>query len=393
MQNHPAIRQPVILQLIPELETGGAERGTVDMAIAIQQAGGRPIVASAGGKLAHELDEAGITHLEWPQLKSKNPLKIMQNARRLEKLIKDEGVNLVHARSRAPAWSGWRAARAAGVPFMTTFHAAYNYKGRLKHWYNSVMARGARVIAISGFIRDHILANYGTDRDIIRLVHRGIDMQKFSQLAVSAERIEALRIQWGVPADASIVLLPGRLTRWKGQMVLVEAMAQLTDLNAVAVCIGSDQGRHAYTALLQKLIAKLGLEGKVFLPGDCTDMPAAYALASVVVSASIEPEAFGRVIIEAQAMGKPVVASDVGAVAETVRLGNCGWVVPPSDPAALAATLRHALTLPPAGYQRLSFAARDFAAATYTKELMATKTLTVYNELLPEGQKLNVGEA
>lgn len=392
MQNQlvPHQASPTILQLIPALETGGAERGTVDMAIAIKAAGGQPLVISAGGKLAAELDQAGIEHQVWPSIKSKNPFKIRTNAKKLEALLKERRVDLVHARSRAPAWSGYWAAKATGVPYMTTFHAAYNFGNKLKRWYNSVMAKGARVIAISSFIRQHIIDNYPTDPAVIRLIHRGIDVNKFDPLAVDSSRLAALRQAWNVPDGAPILLLAGRLTRWKGQRVLIEAMAYLKDLSVVAVCVGDDQGRTAYRQELETLIKELGLTDKVRLPGDCRDMPAANALASLVLSCSIEPEAFGRVIIEAQAMGKPVIVSQIGAVAETVEAGGCGWTVPPGNAGALAAAIRFALNLPPAEHQLLSHQARAFVVANYTKEQMAAKTLAVYNELLPANKQLQL---
>lgn len=376
----------VILQLIPELETGGAERGCVDMAGAIVAAGGRALVISAGGKMVRELTESGAEHLCWPSIKSKNPFKIMWNAAKLQVLLRQRKIALVHARSRAPAWVGYLACRGAGVPFLTTFHSTYNFKSRLKLWYNSVMVRGLRVIAISNFIRQHILAHYAIKPENIRLIHRGVDVEAFNPAAVSVERVQALYQKWGVAADTPVILLPGRLTRWKGQAVLIEAMAQLADVPAVAVCVGSDQGRSDYTASLQAQIKQLGLQQRVILAGDCTDMPAACLAARVVLSCSTEPEAFGRVIVEAQAMGRPVIVSNLGAVAETVvgdeTGGGWGMVVPPADAVALAEALRQVLALPPAAYAEFGQAARAYVLARYTKARMTNATLNVYQEIL-----------
>lgn len=374
-----------ILQLIPELETGGAERGCVDMAIAIQQAGGRALVISAGGPMVDQVTAAGATHYEWPSIKSKNPLHIWQNAQRLKKFLRAEKVNLVHARSRVPAWAGYLACKAVGVPFMTTFHSTYNFSNPLKRWYNSVMARGQRVIAISDFIRRHIEAHYPEcPPEHIRLIHRGIDVERFDVTQIGPERLIALTSQWGVAPDTKIILLPGRLTRWKGQMTLIEAMLHLNAPNTVAVLVGSDQGRTAYREKLVDAINTHGLAGKVLLPGECNDMPAAYALADVVVSASAEPEAFGRVIVEAQAIGKPVVVTDLGAVAETAGATGFGWIVPPSNSRAMATALRDALAIGQNERTARAAIARDYILGHYTRAKMCAATVAVYNELLAE---------
>lgn len=379
-------RRPVVLQVLPSLVTGGAERGAVDMALALAQAGGTPIVASSGGPMTSELDRAGITHVTLP-LASKNPLVMRRNVARLEALIRAHGVDIVHARSRAPAWSAYFAARRAGVRFMTTFHAPYNFDGRLKRLYNSVMARGERVIATSEFIREHILANYDVDPAVIRVIHRGIDIDQFSPERVAPARIEQLAKSWRLRDDRHVVMLPGRLTRWKGQLVLIEALSRLRERHPEAQCVlvGSDQGRTGYRRELEEAIAKLGLGDRVTIADHCNDMPAAYMLAEVVVNASSDPEAFGRVIVEAQAMGKPVVVTNHGAVRETVSAGRTGWVVPPGDPAALAEALDEALSLDPGQRALLARHTRDFVADRFTRERMCRDTLGVYAELTGSG--------
>lgn len=376
-------RRPVVLQVLPSLVTGGAERGAVDMALALARAGGTPIVASAGGPMTSELDRAGVTHAALP-LASKNPLVMRRNIARLEALIRVHGVDIVHARSRAPAWSAYFAARRTGVRFMTTFHAPYNFEGRLKRLYNSVMARGERVIAISDFIREHILANYAVDPALIRVIHRGIDIGQFSPERVAPMRIEKLAKDWRLRDDRRVVMLPGRLTRWKGQIVLVEALARLRGRHPEAHCVlvGSDQGRTGYRREIEEAIAKLGLGDRVTIADHCNDMPAAYMLAEVVVNASSDPEAFGRVIVEAQAMGKPVVVTNHGAVRETVSAGRTGWVVPPGDPAALAEALDEALSLDSGQRALLARHTRDFVAGRFTREKMCGDTLAVYAELM-----------
>ena len=378
--------QPTILQLIPELDTGGAERGCVEVALATVRAGGRALVVSAGGGLVPELVAGGATHILHSSIRSKNPFKIIRNGWFLKALIEREAVDIIHARSRAPAWSGWLAGKLTGKPFMTTFHSTYNFKMGVKRLYNSVMARGARVIAISEFIRQHILENYRIDPARIRLIHRGFDTARFHPALVTEARREALRQAWGIDKDATIIMLPGRLTYWKGQTVLIEAMWFLTDTNVTAICVGGDQGRHDGRAGLEWLIAEHDLQGRVKLVGDCRDMPAALSLATIVVSASIEPEAFGRVIVEAQAMEKPVIVSDCGAVAETVGAsiehGGGGWIVPPNDGWKLANAIRRVLAMAPEEVAEKGRAARAYVTQHYTTQRLTDATLAVYNELL-----------
>ncbi|HYH20299.1 MAG TPA: glycosyltransferase family 4 protein [Azospirillum sp.] len=377
----PGRRPAVVLQVLPTLVTGGAERGCIDVAIGLAEAGAVPLVASQGGPMVRELDRAGIRHITLP-LASKNPMTIRRNARRLEQVIREHGVDIVHARSRAPAWSAWMACRRTGAHYMTTFHAPYNFKGGLKRWYNSVMARGERVIAISEFVREHVLANYDVDPTRVRLIHRCYDPAVFAPDRVSSARIIQLAKQWRLPDDRPVVLLPGRLTRWKGQVVLIDALAKLGRKDVCCLLVGSDQGRSGYRQELEERARRAGLEGVVRLTGDCTDMAAAYTLATVVVSASREPEAFGRVIVEAQAMGKPVIVTAIGAYQETVIPGETAWVVPPDDAEALAKALGEALALDETQRAAIGAHAQAFVSERFTKERMVAETLAVYGELL-----------
>jgi glycosyltransferase involved in cell wall biosynthesis len=372
-----------ILQVLPHLGPGGAEQGCVDVAAAIVEAGGRALVAAQGGDPARlaALARAGAEHIPLP-VHSKNPVTLWRNARRLAELIRAREVDIVHARSRAPAWSAERAARAAGVPFVTTCHAPYNGRSSLKIAYNAVMGRGDRVIAISDYVARYAVEALGADPARVRVVPRGVALERFHPTAVSPERMIKLSAAWRVPDGAEVVLLPGRLTRWKGQGVLIEAMARLARPDVIAVLPGDAQGRDAYAAELEALIAARGLTGRVRMPGPCADMPAAYAIASVVVSASTDPEGFGRVPVEAQAMGRPVVATDHGGARETVLPGETGWLVPPGDAGALAAALEGALAL--GLRERAMMATRGMAhvAAHFTREGMCAATLDVYAELL-----------
>ena len=378
--------RPVVLQVLPALVTGGAERGAIDVAAALHQAGGTPLVASAGGPMARELERWRIPHFTMP-LDSKNPLVMRRNVDRLSRIIREHNVDIVHARSRAPAWSALGAARRTGVPFMTTFHAPYNFSGKLKRFYNSVMAKGDRVIAISEFIRDHILANYEIDPARIRVIHRGIDINNFSPDRVSPERVIQLAKAWRLPDDHQVIMLPGRLTRWKGQTVLIDALAKLGRRDVLCLMVGSDQGRTGYRQELEEQTKRLGLESVVRLVDHCNDMAAAYMLADVVVSASSDPEAFGRVIVEAQAMGRPVIVTNHGAVRETVIAGETAWAVPPNDADALAEALADALGLDADQRAILGERAMTYVNARFTRDRMCSDTLAVYNELLAEKKR------
>ena len=374
-------RGPVVLQVLPALQTGGVERGTIEITQAITEAEAVALVASAGGRLVSAIERAGGRHIAMP-LNTKDPLNIWLNARRLAKLIRAEQVDIVHARSRAPAWSAFWAARSTGAHFITTYHGAYGEDLPFKRRYNAVMARGERVIAISRFIAALITARHAVDPTRIRVIPRGVDPAIFDPDIIVPDRLARLARSWRLPDGVRTVMLPGRLTRWKGQEVLIDAIAQLPGADIVCVLVGSDQGRRRYAAGLVRRAEHLGIANRLRLVGECDDMPAAMMLADVVVSASIKPEAFGRVVIEAQAMGRPVVATDHGGAAETVEQGLTGWRVPPGNPAALASALQVALGLPADQRAALGERARAAVQSGYTTRAMQEATIDVYRELL-----------
>ncbi len=373
--------RPTVLQVLPRLITGGAERGAVDIAVALTEAGGTSLVASEGGLMEHELKRGDVTHIKLP-LASKNPLVMRRNVARLASIIEEHDVDIVHARSRAPAWSALSAARRTGRHFVTTFHGTYRRTSALKRYYNGVMVKGERVIANSEFIARHIRENYKMDPAHIRVIRRGVDLDRFDPERVSAERVIQLANRWRLSDGVPVVMLPGRLTRWKGHNVLIEALAALGDLEFLCVIVGSDRGRAAYRNELEKLIARNGLDSRVFLTGHCDDMPAAYMLADVVVCASTQPEAFGRVVSEAQAMGCPVVASDHGGAREQVVGNRTAFLYPPSETAALAEMVRKALAFDAGEREHLAEAARAHVMANFDKRHMCAATLALYREIL-----------
>ena len=375
----PTLKGTTILQVLPRLHTGGVERGTVEIVAAITVAGGRALVASEGGRMAAFVERAGGRHVLLP-LASKSPFGIWRNAGRLARLVRQEGVGILHARSRAPAWAAWLASRRTGVRFVTTYHGVYNEGAPGKRWYNGVMARGDRVIAISQYVADLIAARHGVEPARLRVIPRGVDPVLFNPERIAPDRMARLLQAWRVPDGVPVVMLPGRLTRWKGQGVLLDAMARLRHPDAVAVLVGD--GRPGYARELERRAHALGIGERVRLAGHCEDMPAALMLAAVAVSASTEPEGFGRAVIEAQAMGVPTIVSDHGGAAETVDHLVTGWRVPPGDADALAAAIDHALGMGSEDLAALAERSRASVLARYTTAAMQAATLDVYRELL-----------
>ncbi|MFH1806659.1 MAG: glycosyltransferase family 4 protein [Pseudomonadota bacterium] len=379
-------RPAVILQVLPELETGGVERGTIDIARAIVDGGGVALVASQGGRLERELERVGGRHIQLP-LKSKNIFTMRRNVGALVDLIRTEGVDIIHARSRAPAWSALFAARRTKIPFVTTFHGTYSgYNNPIKKRYNAVMTMGDQVIAISNFIAAHIRSHYHIDEDRLTIVPRGTNIDLFNPENVSQERLITLSNQWRLTGEEFVVMLPGRLTRWKGQTVLIEAMPKVLEelghRNVRCLLVGSDQGRTAYRDELIALTRRLGLQDIVHIVDHCSDMPAAYMLADVVACPSTHPEAFGRVPSEGQAMGRPIISTAHGGALETVLPGETGWLVSPGEVGQLATALTQVLRLSPERRASVAQKGRDHVVAHFSLTQMAEKTLAVYEKAL-----------
>jgi glycosyltransferase involved in cell wall biosynthesis len=375
-----------LLQVVPELETGGAEQSTLDLARAVVQAGGRAIVASRGGRMTPRLEAVGGVLARMP-VNSKNPFVIWANGRRLAKLIRREKVNLVHARSRAPAFSAFWAARATGVPFVGTYHGIYKAQGPLKRWYNAVMTRGPLVIANSQFTRAHVIAEHGLAPERVVTIPRGVDLVRFDPETVRPERVEALRRAWGVAAEdpRTRILLAGRLTRGKGHLTIVAAAAKLAAQGRrdfLILFAGDDQGRVGYRQELVAAIAAAGLQDAVRIVGHCDDMPAACLLADLAILPTTGAEAFGRTAVEPQAMGRPVIVSAHGGVMETVVDGVTGWHAAPGDVDAWAAALAGAIDAGPAGRARMGEAAMARARSLYRVDAMCEATLEAYERVL-----------
>ena len=375
-----------LLQVVPELETGGAEQTTIDVARAVIAAGGRALVATRGGRMTARLEADGGRLAQMP-VQSKNPLVMLGNAARLVDLIRNEKVSLVHARSRAPAFSALSAAQFTRTPFVATYHGVYKAKSNLKRWYNAVMTRGDLVIANSDYTRDHVLAEHAVNPDKVISIPRGVDLDRFNPSWVAEDRVEALRRAWGIAADDRRIrfLLAGRLTRIKGHLTIIEAAARMKAAGRddfLILFAGDDQGRTGYGDELAKAIASAGLEDRIRIVGHCDDMPAAYLLADVAILPTTVPESFGRAAVEPQAMGRPVIASNHGGTTETVADGLSGWLVPPGEPAAWSAAMTRAIDVGPGRRSEMGQAGMNRTRQLYRVDAMCVATLAAYERVL-----------
>jgi glycosyltransferase involved in cell wall biosynthesis len=379
-------RNFTLLQVTPELETGGAEQTTLDINRAVIRAGGRSLVVSRGGRMADQLRADGGVLFEMPA-HSKNPLTIVSNTGKLLEIIQREQVSLVHARSRAPALSALWAARAAKIPFVATYHGIYKAGNPLKRWYNSVMTQGSLVIANSEYTRDHVLREHALNPNRVITIPRGVDLERFDPKAVSAERLRTLAGDWGVdPADRRLkIVLGGRLSPIKGHLSIVEAMAQLKARgrnDILVVFAGDPQGRDDYLQQILAAIEAGGLEDRIKVVGHCADMPAAYLLCDMAMLPTLKPESFGRAAVEPQAMGRPVLVSNHGGAVETVIEGETGWKLAVGDAGAWADGLAVAADASVSKREAMGRAAMRRARKLYSVDAMCSATLDVYARLL-----------
>jgi glycosyltransferase involved in cell wall biosynthesis len=375
-----------VLQVTPELSAGGVEQTTIEMAEAISRAGGLALVASAGGRLEPDLEAVGGELVKLP-VDSKNPIIVALNVGRLAKLAQTRGVRLIHARSRAPGWSALWAARRLKLPFVTTYHGIYNAKTWAKRLYNSVMAKGDIVIANSEYTRSFILHEYDIKPERVVAIPRGVDLDRFDPAGVDRAKVAQVRAGWGLRGGDKrlAIILPGRLTRWKGQTVLIEAIAQLQARRPGLVKVilaGDPQGRRGYVQELHAQILRNGLRDVVAIVGHLGQMQVAFAASDVAVFPSVEPEAFGRGAVEAQAMGLPVIAANHGGLAETIVDGETGILTQPADADALAEAIERIVDMGADARASMGANGRARVRRLYTKAALQQATLAVYDRLL-----------
>ncbi len=380
-------KKTVVMQILPALESGGVERGTIDIAKALKKADFEPIVVSKGGILVYQLREAGIKHIELP-VHSKNPITIYFNNKKLAKLIKENNVDIIHVRSRASMWSSYFACKKTATKLVATVHGTYS----LKFWkwkifppkraYNSIMLKADAVIAVSDFIKNYLSQNYSEYREAkTTVIQRGADLGYFNYAKVSKNRIIDLSKKWHLPDDKKIILMPARFTAWKGHEFLIEALTKVKS-DFLCVMVGSDHGHKQFRKKLEGKIIDKKLEGKVRIVGVCKDMPTAYALSHLAVCPSVRAEAFGRIAIEAQASNRIIIATKIGGALETIIDGKTGFLVEVGDVEGFAKVIDQVLEMPKDEADKIGIDARKNVTDNFSNEKMCNETLKVYASLL-----------
>ena len=377
-----------VLQVIPKLGYGGAETGCYDIAHYLAEKDCGSYIVTSGGELLKFVKKNKVGVFKLP-VHSKNPFMIFLNILLLSILIIMKKINIVHARSRAPAWACYFACLVTNTKFVTTFHGTYNFKSKFKKFYNSIMLRSKLTIAGSNFIFGHINENYNeylSKKNKLRVIFRGINIDYFNFKNISILKQEKLKRDWELDPNKFTILMPGRLTYWKGQEKLIEALNILIEdynfSNFQAVILGSDQGRKVYTKKLLSLVERYSLTKKIKFINHCKEMPLAYSLADVVVSASIEPEAFGRVAVESQSMGKPIIASNIGGSKETILNKKSGFLYKHDDPRELAKNLNTVIQLDQEELKLIGNEGRKNITKKFDVEVMCDSNLREYRKLL-----------
>lgn len=373
--------KPVVLQVLPSLVSGGVERGTVDTTRFLKEAGYKSFVASSGGPLVKYVEKNGSKHFKLPF--DKNPIHILMNAFALVKIIRKHKINILHARSRAPAWSAYLAARITGCKFITTFHGAYSVNMLKKH-YNAVMTKGHRVVAVSKFIKDHMEEVYKVPSKKITTIHRGVDLDDFKIQNVDPARLITLKKKFYIPDDKFIITLPGRLTHWKGHEILLRAIAKMDNADVCCLLAGNTKQHKASFERYIKLAQKLGISSKVTFTGTVKDMPALYMLSDLIVAPSTKPEAFGRISTEAQAMQRPIIATNIGGYKETIIEGKTGFLIPPNDVDALAEKISFVMSLSKKQKTTMGQDARKNVERNFSADKMKKQTIELYNYFYKE---------
>ena len=384
-----------ILQILPSLTSGGIERGVVEVNNYLVKNGYKSLVLSSGGKMVYQVEQGGGKHITL-NVATKNPFKIWKNINKIAKIIKDYDVDVVDVKSRAPAWSAYFACKKAHCPLVSSMHGNYSLSSFpfsfLKKLYNSSMVRGNYVMCVSNYVKDYAFENYKIFRDKfannkVKIIHRGVDVNVFNPLLEAKERMIRLTQTMNLPDNKSIILLPGRLTEWKGQLYFMDVLAKVKNKNFICLIVGDSKGHEAYRDRLKEKIKQLKLEEYVKLENHVSDMTALYMLSDIVVSSSIRGEAFGRVVPEAQAMEKMVVGTAIGGSLETVIDGKTGWLVNPNDTDKFAEIIDMLLNMPLEEKIKMGKTARQHIVDNFTTEKMCKKTVELYEEAIKNRQK------
>lgn len=390
-------KKKTILQVVPALVSGGVERGTIEIAKALTKAGHKSIVISSGGALVDALLESGSIHEEF-DVASKNPFKILSNANRIADIVRRYDVDIIHARSRAPAWSCAIAAAKTKRQFITTFHGIYNFCNFIKKYYNSIMARGHIVIAVSNFVKEHIVKNYDAKPGKIHVIHRGVNHNEFSKDQLQDKDLESFKEKYNVPKFTKntdgitnvdsisnklgripIILLPARFTNWKGQIWLTKTLSEMKDKDFYCIMAGDLAKHPKYVERLKDLIAENKMQGKIQIFGNEPNVRNLYAIADIVLSTSLEPEAFGRTIIEAQSMEKLVIATSVGGASETIKNNETGFHVQPGETEQLQEKIEYCLSILGSDEEKqITSKARNDVIKNFSLDKMISSVLKIY---------------
>ena len=378
----------IVLQVIPKLGYGGAETGCFDLAHYLNENNCKSYIATSGGPLLKYINKKKVKIFRLP-VQSKNPILIILNAILLSMIILFFNINIVHARSRAPAWSCLIATKFTRRKFVTTFHGTYNFKSKIKKWYNSVMVRSDLLIAGSNFIFSHIQENYSkylSSNQKFLVIFRGINVDYFNPKKINENDKNLLKKKWKIADNKKIVLLPGRLTSWKGQEMFIEALNNIkkneNNIEFIAIILGNDQGRKIYKKKLVRLAEQYRLVNEIKFVDHLDLMPIAYEISDVIVSTSIEPEAFGRVSVEAQSMEKPIIASNIGGSNETIINNKTGFLFEAGNPRALSEKLLEILNLSDVTLNGIGAEGRKNVKAKFNVEKMCNTTYAEYKKLI-----------
>ena len=377
-----------VLQVIPRLGYGGAETGCYDLAHYLHEQDCKSYIVTSGGELIKYIDKKKVKLIKLP-VQSKNPLLILINSIALTLLILFLNISIVHARSRAPAWSCYLATKITRRKFVTTFHGTYNFKNSIKKFYNSIMVKSDVLIAGSNFIFSHISENYQkflNSKKKFLVIFRGINTEYFDSDTIKKKDIDKLKATWKIEDNKKIILLPGRLTAWKGQEMFIEAInffkQSNPELDFVAVILGDDQGRTVFRKKLERLVEQFNLTQNIKFVDNCNVMPVAYYISDVIVSSSIEPEAFGRVSVEAQAMKKPIIASNIGGSKETVIDNKTGLLFESGKPKSLCDKLNEIIKLDTLTLDLMGREGRKNVINRFNIEKMCLNTYSEYKKLV-----------
>ena len=377
-----------ILQVIPELSYGGAETGCYDIAHYLAEEDCGSVIITSSGKLLKFVNKKKVKIIKLP-VHSKNPFLILFNSLAISLIVLTLNIDIVHARSRAPAWSCFIACFFTRRKFVTTYHGTYNFSNAFKKFYNSIMLKSELIIAGSNFIFDHINQNYKNylmGKKKLLVIFRGINLEYFNSRNISEKKKIDLIKAWRIEENKFVILLPGRLTKWKGQENFVESLNVLVEdhqqYDFQAIILGSDQGRNVYSKKIKNLVERYNLNNKIKFVEHYSEMPIAYSVANLVISSSIEPEAFGRVAVEAQAMQKVIVASNIGGSKETVINGKSGFLYKADDPRDLAKAINNVMELDKEALYSIGNEGRKNVSKKFNVENMCQTTLREYNKLL-----------